>query len=302
MTKLVVRNVAASVRQRLLNLSRERGEGFDLIVTRYAIERVLYRLSQSAHRERFVLKGATLFTVWSGAPHRATHDLDLLGFGSNSPARLEQLFRGLCTLDVVDDGLTFDAETVKAAPIRDDNIYGGIRVTFVARLGTARIALQVDVGFGDEIIPDPQELSVPTILDFPAPVLRAYAKETVVAEKFHAMTVLGMTNSRMKDFFDIAWLAEHFAFDGIQLGDAIRATFVRRATELPRELPLGLSREFSSEPAKQAQWRAFVRRINQPSESTLEEVVGRVAAFVGPVVIDEKRERTWPPGGPWSAP
>jgi len=298
-TKPPIRNVAASVRRRLLNLAQERGEEFQLVLTRYAIERILYRLSRSTHRDRFILKGATLFAVWTGTPHRATRDLDLLGFGDNSPSQLAQVFREICAMDVGDEGLTFDTEGVRAAPIREDNIYGGIRVEFEAHLGSARISLQVDVGFGDAITPEPEELSIPVLLDFPPPILRAYQKETVVAEKFHAMVALGMTNSRMKDFFDIAWLADHFAFDEARLRDAIRATFVRRTTTLPHVVPLALSSEFHGNETKRAQWRAFVRRINQSEQPSLEGTVDRIASLLLPFVNDDRQNRTWRPGGPW---
>lgn len=302
MTKAPIRDVAASVRQRLLNIAHQGKEDFGLILTRYCIERLLYRLSRSAHRDRFILKGATLFTVWTNTVHRPTRDLDLLGFGEYSISHLMQVFSDICALDVGDDGLTFDTGAIHAAAIREDTVYGGIRVEFEARLGAAKIAMQVDVGFGDAITPEPMGVSLPVILDFPAPFVRAYQKETVVAEKFHAMVVLGMANSRMKDFFDLAWLADHFAFDEATLGQAIAATFARRTTPFPRMPPLALSREFSEDPTKQAQWRAFVRRINQRTEVGLADTVDRIAEFLLPFAGGKpQRHRTWSPGGPWSA-
>lgn len=260
-------NLAASVRQRLLNLSKQRAEDFGLTLSRFAIERLLYRVAVSPHKGNFILKGATLFTVWAGAPHRATRDLDLLGFGDNSPDALTRTFREICVIDTVQDALNFDNASVTAEPIREDNIYGGIRITLVAKLGTTRIPVQVDVGFGDDIVPNPTEVTLPALLEFPAPVLRAYAKETVIAEKFHAMVVLGITNSRMKYFFDIAWLADNFAFDESTLRNAIQATFSRRSTQVPQALPLALTAEFYGDDAKQRQWAGFLQRINLPTSS-----------------------------------
>jgi hypothetical protein len=202
--------------------------------------------------------------VWSGAPHRATKDLDLLGFGEHSNSTLVQTFQEICTIDTVVDGLRFDNKSVTAEPIREDNTYGGIRVTLLAKLGTTRIPVQVDVGFGDAIVPIPMDVTLPALLDFPSPVLPAYAKETVIAEKFHATVILGMTNSRMKDFFDVAWLAEKFAFDEAVVGNAIRATFARRETMVPQTMPLALTEEFYRDSSKQRQWAGFIQRINLP--------------------------------------
>lgn len=295
MTK--AKNIEASVRQRLLNLSKERGEDFGLVLSRFAIERLLYRLATSPHKGNFILKGATLFTVWSGTPHRATRDLDLLGFGDNSPDALARTFREICVVDTVQDGLKFDPKSVSAEPIREDNIYGGIRITLVAKLGTTRIPVQVDVGFGDDIVPNPAEVTLPALLEFPAPVLRAYAKETVIAEKFHAMVVLGMTNSRMKDFFDIAWMANHFDFDEVVLRAAIQSTFSRRNTPIPTTTPLCLTEEFPADAAKLRQWTAFTNRIAQPSVS-FEGIVQQISHFLGQLLM-QTQTRTWKSGGPW---
>jgi predicted nucleotidyltransferase component of viral defense system len=296
MTK--AKNIEASVRQRLLTLSKERGEDFGLVLSRFAIERLLYRVSTSPHKGKFVLKGATLFTVWSGTPHRATRDLDLLGFGDNSPDALARTFREICLVDTLRDGLRFDDKSVSAKPIREDNIYGGIRITLVTKLGTTRIPVQVDVGFGDDVVPNPTEVTLPALLEFPAPVLRAYAKETVIAEKFHAMVVLGMTNSRMKDFFDIAWMANHFDFDEAVLRRAIESTFSRRNTPIPTTPPLCLTEEFFADAAKQRQWNAFTNRIAQPS-IPFEGVVHQISHFLGQLLTPQQT-RIWKAGGPWS--
>ena len=225
--------MAASVRQRLMNKAREQGEAFDLVLIRYTSERLLYRLSQSAFRDRFVLKGAMLFQLWGGSIHRPTRDLDLLAYGSPSPVDFEQLFREVCEEDVEDDGLNFRAESVHAVRMKEDEEYEGLRLKLQAYLDAARISVQIDVGFGDAVTPGPDEITYPTLLDFPAPTLKAYPRVTVVAEKFQAMVMLGIANSRMKDFYDVWTLARHFAFSGPVLCAAMRATFERRKTVLP---------------------------------------------------------------------
>jgi len=297
-------NVAASVRQRLLNRIRETGEDANLVWSRYAIERLLYRLSVSDFGRDFVLKGAALFTVWTGQPHRPTLDVDLLGHGEDSRERLEAVFRTVCHVAVEPDGLRFDPDSVTAEPIRETQEYGGQRVTLTAYLGKARIPLQVDVAFGDVVTPPAEEITYPTLLDFPAPRLRACPRETVVAEKLHAMVVLGIANSRMRDFYDVYVLAHTFPFDGMTLGRAVTATFERRATSLPAELPLALTEEFSWDATKQTQWRAFLRRSGVgDAQEDFAGVVGELAAFLGPVLtaLSEGREfgKVWTPPGPW---
>jgi hypothetical protein len=298
-------NLPASVRQRLLTLAKARQEDFQRVLVQYALERLLYRLSQSPYADRFILKGALLFTLWMAEPHRRTRDLDLLGSGDGSPEHLTLLFQELCTLPVEADGLAFDADSVTARPIREENIYGGVRVTLKAFLGAARISLQIDVGFGDAVTPGPAVIRFPTLLDFPAPSLRVYAQETVIAEKLSALVALGMDNSRMKDFFDLWTLAQHFPFEGERLGEAIRATFARREMSLPVGTPVGLSKVFSSHTAKQTQWRAFLQQSVSPSRQalTLDTAIGFVGTFLLPILNTLSTEETWtgvwPPGGPW---
>lgn len=300
MTSRQPRNMAASVRQRLINLSRERGEEYQLVLTRYGLERLLYRLAQSPHAEQFVLKGAALFQLWTGQPHRSTRDLDLLGQGEPSTDRLRQLFQDVCSLTVDDDGLTFLTDAIQAEQIKEDDEYQEIRLRIEARLGNARIPLQIDIGFGDAITPGPQAVTYPTLLDFPAPQLNAYPRETVVAEKFQAMVQLGMANSRMKDFYDVWTLARQFEFEGTALCAAIRATSQRRQTELPATTPLALTPEFSTDRNKAIQWSAFLRKgrlIESPPP--LEEVVALLASFLMPptlaLVSNEPWDRTWIP-------
>lgn len=299
------RDVAASVRQRLLNLARERREDFGLVLTRYALERLMYRLSRGAHCEQFVLKGAMLFALWGDEPHRPTRDLDLHGRGASDASRLEQLFREIIGVQVEDDGLEFAPETVRGERIREEEEYEGMRVRFEARLGSARIPVQVDVGFGDAITPAAEETDYPVLLDFPAPRLRAYPRETVVAEKFEAMVKLGIANSRMKDFYDLWVLARDFEFQGRALSRAIEATFARRRTPVPTEEPLALTAAFHEDEGKRTQWLAFLRRTGLESGGkTLGDVVPALREFLMPPAIAAARgnvfDKVWPPSGPWS--
>jgi len=297
-------NVSASVRQRLLNVARAQNEDFQLVLTQYASERLLYRLSQSEHRDVFVLKGAMLFALWGGRPHRPTRDLDFLGRGENSADRFTQLFQGVCRLDVQDDGLDFRGDTVRCEVIRRDEEYEGLRIKLDARLARARIPIQVDIGFGDVITPCTRETAYPTILDFPAPVISVYPRETVVAEKFQAMVMLGMANSRMKDFYDLWIIARRFEFQGPLLSQAIRATFERRQTPVPSKTPIALSPDFIEDRAKRIQWRAFVGKSRLHEEAAgLEEVASLLRDFLLPPTEALARgrllEMTWSPSGPW---
>lgn len=232
---------AASIRQRLLNRARAEGGDFQALLTRYVLERFLYRLGESPHRERFVVKGAMLFVLWEGDLHRTTRDLDLLGSGPSAIADVERAVREVLAAEVEDDGVAFDPGTVRGDLIREEQEYEGVRVTAEARVGNARVRLKIDVGFGDTVTPEAEEATFPTLLDAPPPVLRAYPKETVVAEKLQAMVALGILNIRMKDFYDVWHLSRHDAFDGPTLTGAVRATFERRGTPLPGGAPLVLT-------------------------------------------------------------
>jgi predicted nucleotidyltransferase component of viral defense system len=258
-----LRNVGASVRQRLLNLAKTRGQPLELLLTRYALERLLHRLSLSPHRERFVLKGALLLTTWFDEPHRATRDLDLLGFGDPSEDALLSVFRDVMTI-TADDGVSFDTAKLKIQPIREDLEYGGSRLSTIAALSGARISIVIDVGFGDAIEPGAEDIDLPVLLDMPSPHLRAYPLETVIAEKLHAMVALGMANSRMKDYYDVWMLTRTFALDPGRLQRAIDATFARRSTPLLSSVPEGLSDAFAANAGKQAQWQAFARNLAAP--------------------------------------
>lgn len=253
-------NRAASIRARLKQHADATKQDFNLVLTRYGLERLLYRLSISEHAPNFLLKGALLFQLWYGQEHRPTRDADLLGFGPDDVPTLVAVFRSVSGV-VVDDGIVFDRESVTGAAIREGANYGGARIDLRATLDRARIALQVDIGFGDAVTPGPQPIQYPTLIaDVPAPAMRAYPKATVVAEKLHAVSVLGMTNSRMKDFFDLWVLLRDEAIDDAELQRAIEATFARRQTAVPSTLPIGLTDAFASDATKQVQWRAFLKK------------------------------------------
>ena len=300
-------NLAASVHQRLLNLSQATGDDFNLLLSRYAIERFLYRMSQSRYADKFVLKGALLFWVWAVPIHRPTRDLDLLGFGDSSAGHLARVFHEICFVEVAPDGVTFAPETIQVQPIREDQEYGGQRITLAALLGRARIPMRIDVGFGDAVVPAAVEAEYPVLLKFPAPRLRTYPRETVIAEKLHAMVTLDMTNSRMKDFFDLWLLARLFHFEGATLVRSILATFGGRGTPLPQGPPVAFTAEFFGSPDKITQWKAFVRRNRiDVGDADLSQVVAELTGFLMPPLLAAADGRsfsaTWNPSGPWFAP
>lgn len=284
-------NLVASVRDRLLNRAKADNVEFQQMLTRFALERLLYRLSISPHRNLFLLKGALLFDLWFDEPHRPTQDVDFLGFGSDDLPRITTIFRDFCAIDV-EDGIVFDPASVRAGEIRLDANYSGIRVNLMGMLGNARCPVQADVGFGDAVTPEPEESTYPTLLaDMPAPTLRVYPRYTVVAEKFHAIVEHGMQNSRMKDFFDL-WVLTHKAeLDPAILRRAIGATFIRRGTALPTAIPIGLSDEFAADRIKQSQWQGFASkgRIEVPP---LKKVISHLRAYFGPLLSMAQNSRT----------
>lgn len=272
------RNIGASVRQRLLNLARASRQPLELLLTRYALERLLHRLSISAHRDRFVLKGALLLKTWFDEPHRATRDLDLLGYGDASDETLLAVFREIMATPA-DDGVTFDTAKLHVQPIREELEYGGSRLRTTAALADARIPVVVDIGFGDAIEPGAEDIDLPGLLEMPSPRLRAYPQESVIAEKLHAMVVLGLANSRMKDYYDVWMLQRGYKIDEARLQRAIEATFARRRTDVPAVTPEGLSDTFADDPSKQAQWHAFVSNLSAPGPS-LADVVKDLRAWL----------------------
>ncbi|HJX17528.1 MAG TPA: nucleotidyl transferase AbiEii/AbiGii toxin family protein [Acidiferrobacterales bacterium] len=270
---------AASIHARLLNLAKARGEDFNLILSRYAIERFLYRLSLVPARDAYWLKGALLFDLWFDVPHRPTRDADFLGFGPVDSEALAVTIREICGV-AVDDGMEYDPASITIEEIREDARYGGLRVRLVGRLGNGRCTVQLDVGYGDAVTPGPEEAIYPTLLeDQPPPRLRVYPRAAVVAEKLEAMVSLGMANSRMKDYFDLRALAREGVLDARLLGEAIAATFERRRTVLPEGELLGLSDEFAQDVAMRAQWKAFLSK-NRLDAPALDEVIVEVRRFV----------------------
>jgi hypothetical protein len=297
-------NLPASVRQKLLNLAHERNESFQRIILQYAYERLLYRLSKSGVRDRFVLKGAMLLAAWANVPHRSTQDLDLLGYGSPEQEDLIQVFMSICVAEVEPDGIVFHADTVRTEIIMENAEYSGIRINLLATLDSAKIPLRIDIGFGDAVTPDIHEIIYPCILNFPAPHLRAYPPETVIAEKFQGIVSLGMANSRMKDYYDLWIISRYFPLEGPYIVAAIRNTFDRRKTAIPVDVPQGLSVEFARDREKQQQWRAFMNRIGwQDTVPELSEIFDRLSRFLLPPVESIRNatsfEAHWPPSGPW---
>ena len=308
MSPAVKRNVGHSVFQRLLNHAKIHKENFNLLLSRYGVKRLLYRLSISPHADRFILKGASLFLAWQGQNYRVTKDADLLGFGPADTEHITGIFKELCQSPSDDlDGIKFMAETVRALPIREEQEYDGIRVTLVGLLHQARIPIQVDIGFGDAVTPAPERIKFPTLLNAPAPQLLAYPSYTMVAEKFETMVRLGVANSRMKDFYDVWLLSRLFEFDGRTLCDAIRNTFRRRLTAIPNQMPMAFTDQFRNDLQKQTQWQAFVRKSKPKNVSgDINSVIDLVTAFLMPVLEAAREKRPfkllWPQGGPWVRP
>ena len=278
------RNLPASVQARLLNIAKAEGRDYAQVLTKYALERLLYRLSVSKHAESFLLKGALLFDLWFDIPLRPTRDIDLLGFGLAELPHVIGVFEDLCQMGS-EDGMMFLADSIKAEEIRKEANYTGIRVSMVALLGTARTAIQVDIGYGDAVTPPPETATYPVLLeDFPAPVLRVYPRYTVVAEKIETIVTLGIANSRMKDYFDLYVLNKHGGFDPEILRSAITATFARRGRALPKNIPVGLSDEFGADKQKQLQWKAFIKK-NQLKNTELIDVVQTIRGWLAPILI-----------------
>jgi predicted nucleotidyltransferase component of viral defense system len=294
MKKPGTKNVGASVRQRLLNKARETGRPFSELLQYFAMERFLYRLSKSEYADKFVLKGALMLTAWNAPLLRPTMDIDLLGRIGNDIGAMTAIVREICAGDVEpDDGLVFDAATVQGERIAEAAEYEGVRIRFRATLDAARIQMQLDVGFGDIVVPAAMLTTYPTILDLPAARLLAYSKETAVAEKFEAMVKLGELNSRMKDFFDVWLLSRSFDFDGPRLCEAIEKTFKRRGTVLPDGEPVALTEEFSGNAQKQAQWAGFIRRTKLRDVAALTEIVDQLREFLMPAMRAASAGEDW---------
>jgi len=299
----MIKNVAASVHQRLLNHARAEGRPFNEVLQYFALERFLYRLGRSPYRRQFVLKGALMFTVWHSPFPRPTRDIDLLGRLDNTVEHVASAIRAICQEPAPEDGLHFETESLLGERIIETADYAGVRVCFTAYLGTARIPMQIDVGFGDPLVPGPSPVRLPTILDLPAPELQGYSRESAIAEKVQIMVYLGEINSRMKDFYDVWLLVTHFDFDGPILAQALHETFRWRQTPLSPN-PVAFSDRFAQDSEKQVQWEAFTRRLHlERAPATLHEAIQVIAAFLDPVIPallgGHHFDRHWSPGGPW---
>ena len=305
MTKDSITNLPASIHQRLLNLDPKRTYDFTPVLRRYAFERWLYRLGKSPHAEQFVVKGAMLFVLWTGDQSRKTMDLDLGGAGDLTEPMLREAFVAINQLEVEPDGLIFITDAMVVEPIRDQAQFHGLRARFSALLGNIRIPMQVDIGTGDRIWPEPEYIIYPTLLGMPAPRVLACHKETAIAEKFDAMLELGITNSRMKDFYDIAVLGDLFCFKGRDLQKAIKTAAAGKEYGSPAERqPIALTESFALDRDKTIQWTAFLRRVGKnPEDMPLRQTVEKIRGFLLPVLASLKEGREfdafWPAGGPW---
>jgi hypothetical protein len=294
------KNLAASVKARLLALASQRDESFNLLVARFGVERLLYRLSRSRHADKLLLKGAMLFALWDEKAPRPTRDVDFLAFGPIELDEIAAVFREILETPVPDDGLIFQADSVRVDHIREADAYGGVRVRLFALLGKGKVPLQVDLAAGDVVTPAPEKSIFPTLLEFPAPHIRSYPIYTVVAEKFEAIVKLGLLNTRMKDFYDLWFLSRRFDFNGDILHDAVHATFRRRQTALGNKLPFPLTDEFANDSTKQTQWAAFLRRnrLFGPSQQ-FADVVVVLRQFIGPIWPADKTSGQWRPATGW---
>ncbi|MEX1113472.1 MAG: nucleotidyl transferase AbiEii/AbiGii toxin family protein [Patescibacteria group bacterium] len=299
----VPRDLAASVRARLHNVAKARNVEFQLVLSEFAVERLLYRLGVSPHASEFVLKGAMLFRLWTAQRGRATWDLDLLGRGGSTVENIVATVQNLCSIPA-DDGIRFDPDSIRGEVIRAADEDAGVRVRLVAHLQHARIPVQIDVGFDDVVTPRELLVTYPTLLDIPAPRILAYPRETVVAEKLEAIVSLGITTSRMKDFYDLRVLAWSFPFEGASLASAIRATFINRGTPIPSGEPLALTREFLGSPDRQTQWRAFLHRGRLDGPASAVALSDDLRLFCGPLLASLRAHGdfsgTWSSGGPWA--
>lgn len=299
------KNVAHSVRTRLLALSKQRKEDFNLLIERYALERMLFRLSNSSHVHRFILKGGLLVSLWASDAYRPTRDADMLAYGDPKPEGSKDIFRELCTLESEADGLTFDPNTVTDQAIKEEQKYGGTRIVITSLLMDIKIRVQFDIGFGDAVYPEAQIADYPTMLaGLTSPKLNVYPRETVIAEKFETLIVRGLDNSRMKDYYDLWFLLHTFDFDGTTLARALQATFERRRTPILQKVPIGLSEQFYSNDEKLKQWNAFLQRNSVKQQpGNLAEAIKDISQFILPIYMayakGEPFIEIWNPSKGW---
>lgn len=288
--------------QKLRKLARAEATDLQRLLTRYGIERFLYRLSLSQHALSFTVKGAVLFSYWLPGQlfHRATKDLDLLGRGESSHQHLKVVFEDICSVETEEDGLVFDPSSLIIEAIRPEESYGGSRIRLGAKLGKTRIPLQIDIGFGDSVVPKAEHIDFPSLLDQNKPRVSAYSKASVVAEKFQAMISLDVQNSRMKDFFDLYILSKEFAFQGSEIQSTIISTFEKRATAVPKTLPSALQKSFVD--SRLTMWANFLRKSDIEPTIELQDVMEKLGHFLWPICEAIQNQETlgeWPPGGPW---
>lgn len=299
-----IKNIEASVRSRLQNEARKINKPFAEVLQYYGMERFLYRFSQSKYTDKFILKGALMFTAWGVPERRATLDIDFLGRYDNQTATIEKVVKEICKVRVSADGLVFDPETVAGQRIKEHADYEGVRVKCLGFLERSRISMQIDVGFGDIIHPRPRVIDYPVILDFPKPHLKGYTIESVVAEKFETMIKLGLLNSRMKDFYDLWLVTRRFDFKGPNIAEALKRTFNHRKTPLPEEKPLFAEEIYDENSDRQMLWKAFLKK------GQIQHVPGRLNAIAKTIekfllkplqAIGNNRifNETWKAQGPW---
>ncbi|MDR3211990.1 MAG: nucleotidyl transferase AbiEii/AbiGii toxin family protein [Planctomycetota bacterium] len=299
------KNLAHSIFQQLLNRAKTNKEDFNLLLSRYGMERFLYRLSVSPHKDRFILKGASLFLVWKGQNYRVTRDADFLAFGNADIGKLADVFRDICRAEFQGDGMIYLPDSVSAEDIRADQEYNGVRITLVGMLNQARIPLQIDIGFGDAITPAPEQIEYPTFFEAPPLLLQAYPRYTMVAEKVEAMVKLGLANSRMKDFYDLWLVSRLFTFEGNVLRNAVENTFDRRRTTFPASIPFAFTPAFYTDPQKTVQWTAFVKKSKPDIPvGDLSSVINDLAVFLVPVIESLQSKASfdseWVPDQGWS--
>ena len=303
MTAKNVKDLAASIRQKLLNRSKSENQSFEEIVRRYAMERFLYRLGLSQYKEQLILKGALMFAVWKNSISRTTLDIDMLGRISNSVTVIEKCICDICTIKSEDDGLIFDPSTVKSESITKDADYVGRRVLFTGKLSTMRISMQIDIGFGDMVFPEPDRIIMPSFFDMPKAEILGYTKESAIAEKFHAMVLMGALNSRIKDFYDIWILSKTFDFTGERLSQAIKSTFERRDLAIQENIT-AFTDDFAKE--KQSQWQVFRKKMKfADAPESFREITKQVETFLNPITLSllqkSPQPKNWNPQSGWDS-
>lgn len=280
----MTKDISASIRARLKNIAKAEQTDFNAVLTRYGLERLLYRIGQSEYANQYLLKGALLFNLWYDMPHRPTMDIDLLGFGNNELDYLTGVFQEICLISA-EDGIIFDEKSVTADTIKKEAGYTGARIELYAELSKARIKIQVDIGYGDVVTPGPIDSNYPVLIsDLPPPKIRTYPIYTVIAEKLHAIALLGMANSRLKDYLDLYVLLNNEELDQETLADAIISTFTQRGMAVPENLPTGLTLEFSQDGSRQAMWNSFLNK-NEIELKSLQEIVSSIGESIRPILV-----------------